>query len=369
MVRGFGHLLDGSATLEPSSMLTMRLAITPNKYREGYQAAAFYRDALERINALPGVRSAVAATALPYSQHSSSRIFTVEGRQPEPGQQPWAMLQAVSPAYFSALHIPLRAGRLLSARDGAESPRVAVINERLARRWFPNEPLPLGKHIKIGPPDVKAPWITIVGVVGDITHDVYDRTPRPTLHLPFVQSPVYWMDIGVRMAGDPMRLVPAVTAAIRSVDAQQPVTDVHTLETSMHHQATGLTYVAVMMGIFGVLALVLASIGVYGVMAYLVSEQTHEIGIRMALGAARTSVLSMLFRRGMLTAAAGLVLGLPVAYAFARLLASLIFGVDATDTTTFAGIPAAMILAATIAVYVPGRRAMRIDPIVALRYE
>jgi putative ABC transport system permease protein len=369
MVRGFGHLLNGSTPLEPETLLTLRLAITETRYKENHQVTGFYRDVLDRLNALPGVHPAVAVTALPYSGHSSGRYFTIEGRIPEPGRQPTAMLQAASPAYFAALHIPLRAGRLLADSDGADSPRVAVISQRLAQRWFPGEPLPLGKRIKLGAADAKNPWITIAGVAGDVTHDVFDRAPRAVLYVPYAQSPNRFMDIGIRTAGDPMRLVPAVSAAIRSVDAEQPITEVRTLLTAMHHQATGLTYVAVMMGIFGVLALVLAAVGVYGVMSYLVSEQTHEIGIRMALGAPRTTVLHMLFRRGLLTAAAGLACGLPVAFFFARLLASLIFGVDAADAVTFIGIPAALLLAAAIAIYVPARRAMRIDPIVALRYE
>jgi putative ABC transport system permease protein len=369
MVKGFGNLLDKSASLEPANLLTFRLALTETKYREDYQVAAFYREVLQRTGALPGVRSVAAVTAMPYSNHSNGRPFTIEGRQPEPGRQPAAMYQLVSPQYFSTLHIPLRAGRLIGDGDGAVAPKVAVISERLAQRWFPNEPLPLGKHIKIGPPEAQGPWITIVGVVGDVIHNVYDRAPHATLYVPYTQAPGRWMDIGIRIAGDPLRLGPAVSAAVRAVDAEQPITDMKTLATAVRRNAVGLTYVAVLMGIFGVLALVLSAIGVYGVMAYLVSEQTHEIGIRMALGASRGTVLSMLFRKGMLTAAAGLAVGLPLAYGFARLMAALIFGVTATDTATFLGIPAALTLAAAIAILVPARRAMRIDPIVALRYE
>jgi putative ABC transport system permease protein len=177
------------------------------------------------------------------------------------------------------------------------------------------------------------------------------------------------MDIGVRAFGDPMRLVPAVTAAIRSVDPEQPITLVATLEALRRDEAFGIDYMAVWMGAFGLLALVLSSIGVYGVMAYLVSEQTHEIGIRMALGAPRENVLGMIFRRGMLTTAIGLAAGLAAAYALARLMASLVWGVTATDPATFIGIALALVAAAALAIYIPARRAMHIDPIVALRYE
>jgi len=183
------------------------------------------------------------------------------------------------------------------------------------------------------------------------------------------QTPVLAMDIGVRTAGDPLRLAPAVTAVIRAVDREQPITDMQTMTKAIHDRAIGLNYLAVMMGVFGVIALGLAAIGVYGVMAFLVSEQTHEIGIRMALGAPRENVLGMVFRRGLTLTAAGLVVGLPLAFALARLVASLIYGVTPSDPVTFTGIPLTLIAAAALAIYIPARRAMKIDPIVALRYE
>jgi putative ABC transport system permease protein len=245
---------------------------------------------------------------------------------------------------------------------------VALISQRMAERWWKSES-PIGKHIRLGGADSKSPWLTIVGVVGDIMHNPYDREPRRTIYVPLPQAPQLWMDIGVRTAGDPLALGPAVRAAIRAVDREQPVTELQTMERAIHNRAIGLNYMAVLMGVFGLLALALSAIGVYGVMAYMVSEQTREIGIRMALGAERENVLAMIFRRGMLTVGAGLVVGLPAAWGFARLMASLVFGVAANDAATFVAIPLALVSAASLAIYIPARRATKIDPIVALRYE
>jgi putative ABC transport system permease protein len=368
MVRGFRAMVDNGAQLQPASLLTLRLAITDNKYREPHQRVGFYRDVLSRIGALPGVRSAAAVTAMPYSGHSNFRTFSIEGSPVEPGNVPRGMYQVASRNYFATVRIPLRAGRLLSESDGPEAPKVALISERMAQTWWPRES-PLGKHIRVGEADSQSPWLTIVGVVGDAAHDTYDRQPRRAIYVPYQQASELWMDIGVRTAGDPLRLASAVTAAIRAVDREQPITNMQTLEKAIHNNAIGLNYMAVLMGIFGVLALVLSAIGVYGVMAYVVAEQTHEIGIRMALGAGRQSVLGMIFRRGLLTITLGLTVGLPAAWGCARLLASLVFGVTAGDAATFIGIPLALLIAASLAIYLPARRAMRIDPIVVLRYE
>jgi putative ABC transport system permease protein len=278
------------------------------------------------------------------------------------------MYQVTTPAYFDLVHIPLVAGRLLTDGDGADAPKVALVSQRMVERWWKNES-PIGQHIRMGGLDSKSPWVTIVGVVGDILGNPYDREPRRTVYVPFSQTPQLWMDIGVRTAGDPLALAPGVRAAVRAVDREQPITDLQTMEKAIHNRAIGLNYMAVLMGVFGVLALCLSAIGVYGVMAYMVSQQTREIGIRMALGAERQNVLAMIFRSGMITIGAGLMVGLPIAWGFARLMASLIFGVTANDSATFISIPLALIAAASLAIYIPARRATKIDPIVSLRYE
>jgi putative ABC transport system permease protein len=373
MVRGFQTLAASGARYEPATMLTLELEISENKYRESYQQAAFYRQVLERTSAIPGVRSAVAAGSMPYNGQPPWRVFTIEGERPEPGDLPSGGYQAVSVNYFETMHIPLLAGRLPSAADGAHTLRAAVISERMARRWWPGGAFPVGRRIQIGVPEEAGRWLTIVGVVGNAPQSVFDREPLPMVYFPYVQSPRTGMDIGIRAGPeghpDPARLVSAVTAAIRSVDPEQPITLVSTLEELRRREALGIDYLAVWMGVFGLLALALSSIGVYGVMAHLVSEQTHEIGIRMALGAPRENVLGTIFRHGLLTTAAGLAAGLAAAYALAKLMASLFWGVTATDPATFIGIVLALAAAAALAIYIPARRAMHIDPIVALRYE
>jgi putative ABC transport system permease protein len=368
MVRGFSTLLNTGKAIEPETLLTLRLAITDNKYHEKPQIVEFYRHVLERIQALPGVRSAAAVTTLPYSDHSEGRDFTIKGRTVDPGDVPNGMYQVSSPEYFATLHVPLRDGRFLLPSDGPTAPPVALISERIAQRWWKNKS-PIGEQIRIGEADSKEPWMTVVGVVGDVSHNPYDRAPRPAIYVPYQQRPALWMDIGVRTAGDPLLLAPAVTAAIHSVDPDQPISEMRSMEKSIHNRAIGLNYVASLMGVFGIIALVLSAIGVYGVMSYMVSEQTRDIGLRMALGAPRGSVLGSVFRRGMTVTAAGLIVGMPLAYALARLMASLIYGVTSTDVLTFVGIPLALIGAAALAIYIPARRAMQIDPIIALRYE
>ena len=368
MVRGFRTLGDQGERRQPDTLLTMRMTLTDKKYHEPFQRVAYYRDVLSGLQRLPGVRTVAAVTALPYAGHSNGRDFTIEGQPADPARVPHGMYQVATPGYFELAHVPLVSGRYLSETDGAGAPKVALVSQSMAARWWKSAS-PIGQHIRLGGADSQSPWLTVVGVVGDMIHNPYDREPRRAIYVPFAQAPQLWMDVGVRTTGDPLAIAPAVRAAIAAVDQEQPISDLETMAKAIHNRAIGLNYMAALMGIFGVMALVLSAVGVYGVMAYTVTEQTHDIGIRLALGAARSNVLTMVFRRGMVTIGAGLAVGLPMAFGFARLMASLVFGVTANDPVTFVSIPLALILAAALAIWVPARRAMRIDPIVALRYE
>jgi putative ABC transport system permease protein len=369
MVRGVGAMLNNTRGFEPATLLTMSLSITENRYPKLSQRARFFRQAIERASAVPGVRAAFAVKSMPYSGHAYGSFFTIENRVPEPGNQPGGLVQVVTPNYFSAMHVPLRRGRFLSPSDGFDSPRVAVIGEHTAQRWWPGEPAPIGSRFRFGSPDIPAEWVTIVGVAADVPHSAFARGPWPVVYVPLEQYPQVYTDLGVRTAGDPRIVESAVVKAIHSVDPDYPIAGVLPFDDLARRQTSGLTYVAVIMGFYGLVALILSSVGVYGVMSYLVSRQTHDIGVRVALGASRGSVLAMVFRRGMVTVAAGMMVGLVAAYAMARLLAQFIFGVPSSDPVTFVGIPLVLAAAAALAIYVPARRATGIDPMVALRYE
>ena len=368
MVRGFQTLVGGSPSVRPASMLTLHLALTENKYRDDRQVAAFYREVLRRVAALPGVRSAAAVTALPYSRHWTMLPVAIEGRPVETGKPTSAQVQSVSPEYFAALFIPLREGRLPGAGDAADRPRVAVVSDRMAHLWWPAGVSPIGRRVQIGAKGPR-PWVTVVGVVGDIEHSLLDRDLSPTVYLPMAQAAERELDIGIRTAVDPASLAPAVRAVVRAVDPELPIANLSTMTELIRQEAFVFVYMAALMGIFGLLALALSAVGVYGVTASAISARTHEIGIRIALGASRGKVLGLLFRSGMLTACVGLGVGLIPAYGLARLMRATVFGVSAVGPGVFVGIPLALAGAAALAIYIPARRAVRMDPMAALRNE
>ena len=273
-----------------------------------------------------------------------------------------AWVQSVTDGYFAALQVPLLAGRLPRGTDLPTTVPVAAVSRGMARRWWPGDAA-IGKRIRTG----NGQWVEIVGIVGDVEHSVLDRSPAPTIYLPFTQAPKSAMDVAVRTATDAASLTPAIRAAVRAADPEQPINNMNTLAEWISQEAFVFVYMAALMGVFGVLALVLSSLGVYGVMSFVVAGQTQEIGIRMALGAERGAVLAMLYRRGMRTALAGLAIGIIPAYGLARLMRAAVFGVSAVSPAVFVGIPLVLAAGAAIAIYVPARRALRIDPMEALR--
>ena len=369
MVTGLRSLLGVRQPYDPQHVLSIQINLPESKYKDRQPRAAFYGQVLEQLRSVPQIESAAIVRSLPYGDGRHIVQLGIEGVPVEKGEYRSAQLETISPNYFSLMRIPLREGRALSERDGAESLPVAVIGESMARRYWPGQS-PLGRRIKAAAAeDAERPWLTIVGVVGEIQYDWLDREPPPVLYQSYKQTPEGWATLAIRAHGDPMGTVAAVRSRVAKVDPDQPLAGIKTLDRVMTDSVLGLSYVAVMMTILGVIALALSAIGVTGLMAYAVTERTHEIGVRLALGAQRDSVLRMLVGRGMLLAGIGLAIGFTGSVFLARLLSSLIFGVSSTDWTTFGGVLAAMAAVAFAASYIPARRAARLDPTIALRHE
>jgi putative ABC transport system permease protein len=291
------------------------------------------------------------------------------------GEQQDAIVQNIAPNYFRMMNIALHDGRLLNDSDGANTKKVVVISESLARRYFPGEN-PLGKHISTGrnPSDTSKtdgehPWWTIVGVVSDVHYSWISKEEVPTIYGSFRQWPPFYTTIMLRTTNDPTHLISAVHAEIAAVDPELPLYNIKPMDRVITESIIGIAYVAAMMAVLGVIALVLASVGVFGVMSYSVSERVHEIGVRMSLGAQTGDIARMVLRSGMVLTVLGLTIGLPIAFALARALSSLLFGVEAADPFSFIGLPLLLAGVAALASYLPARRAARVDPLVALRYE
>jgi len=354
MVRSFRAALDTGPALEPATLLTLHVPISAQRCDE----------LLGRLAAVPGVRSVAAVTALPHSRHWSNQPFTIEGRSPERGHPFTAQVQSVTPAYFETLRIPQLAGRRLSARDDARSPRVAVVSRYMAAKWWPAEAAPIGRHIRLAQGD----WITIAGVVDDIQTSVPDFGPSPTIYLPYAQFPSPETDVVLRVAGAAAPLASPVRTTVHAFDRELPITNLNTMAELIRQESFAYAYMAWLMGIFGLLALGLSAIGVYGMMAHMVAARTHEIGIRVALGARPRGVLRMVFLRGMRIAGLGLGVGLIPALALARLLMAFA-GKLAGPPASLLMVPMVLGAAAALAIYVPARRALRIDPLAALREE
>jgi putative ABC transport system permease protein len=329
-------------------------------------------ETLDKLRALPGVQSAAFVSPMPFSGGNVGSDFRIEGRpRPEPGQEPTANNRSVTSQYFQAIRIPLRKGRYFTEQDQRGGVGVAIINEALANRYFPVED-PIGKyvsHIGANQNDGDPEMWQIIGIVGDVHHSSLTRAATPELYLPFHQNSWSWGNFFVRTTNDPAALTKSFTEAIRMGDTTVPVAKVQPLAQAISDTVAQTRFYTLLFALFGVTGLLLTLTGIYGVISYTVAQQTQEIGIRMALGAQGSDVLKLVIGQGLVLTLVGIGLGLLGALGVTRLMQTLLFGVSATDLVTFAAVAATLIAVALIACYIPARRAAKVDPLVALRYE
>ncbi len=372
LLRSFVHLAQAPLGFQTQDLQTFRVIPRGEKYSQLERRITFYKEAIEKIEALPRVKSASAVTFLPLTQVRGSKGFSIEGRTPfSPGQIPMADYDVVTPGYFQTMRIPLIEGRDFSWDDHSQTRRVIVINESMARTFWPRED-PLSKRIKEGQLDDPAPWLTVVGVAGDIRQFNASTEPRPAMYFPVTQFEDprgVLRDWIVRSSGDSPALAAAIRSVIWSLDKDLPISRVRSMEQVRSASVAPQAFNLLLLGLSGCLALILAAVGLYGVTSYAVAQRSREIGIRMALGAQPRDVRRHVLKEGTRLAMTGLGVGAVAALALSRLIASLLYGITSTDPITFAAVAFVLTIVAVAACWIPARRATRVDPIEALRYE
>lgn len=369
MIKSFRRLLEVNPGFDPEHVLTMQMALPSAKYALPPEKRGFYDQLLARIKALPGIESASVTTALPLTGETFGGPFSIEGLPLDmAGKPPHAHIRAIAPGYFNVMSVPLVAGRDFNQADTNDSIPVVIVNETFARGFFSSGDA-IGKRIKIGAPTSPRPWMQIAGIIKDIKSDGLDAEAIPEMYLPYAQNVGPAMTLVARTANDPAGNVAAIRRAVQETDKDQPVYNIRTMKQLLAQSIAQRRFNMIMLGVFALIALLLAASGIFGLIAYSVAQRTHEIGIRMALGARSNDVLKLIVSEAMLLALMGVGVGLAAALALTRVLASLLYGVNATDPVTFIGVSLLLIIVALLACLIPARRAIKVDPMIALRHE
>ena len=366
LVRSFSRLLRVDPGFDPQNVLTMNVSLPTVKYADAQKQVAFFDELTRRVSALPGVRSAAISAALPLLPKRITPVLP-EGQPEVPlAERPFIIIEAISPAWFKTMRVPLQAGREFTDADKAGSPNVVIVNQALARRYWPNQN-PIGKHIVLG----RQPASEVVGVAVDVKNRGLALDPQVQLYFPFSQIPWGNMNLLVRTATDPHGMVSAVRAQIAAIDSDQPVTNIATVDELMDGSRAQPRFILMLLGVFSAAALVLAIIGIYGVLAYSVAQRRQELGIRLALGAEKSDILRLVVGYGLTLAGAGIMIGLVFALALswvmASVLSAVLYKISTHDLTTFVIAPATFLIIALLASYLPARRATQVDPNEALR--
>jgi putative ABC transport system permease protein len=371
LMRSFARLRSADPGFRPSGLLTLRVPLAGGRNAAPDRRIAFFQQVADRVATLPGVGAVGAVNGLPLTGLGQGSNFAVDGRPaPAPAQRPLGLLRSVTPAYFRTMGIPLVAGRVFADSDTSQAPPVIVVNQTLARRFWPNGN-PLGGRLVVDQNNGRV--AEIVGVVGDVKPERIESQDWPTIYNPYAQVPVTTMTMVVRTAGPkgapPLSLASAVEREVHQLDPDQPVADVRSMEEVSDRAIAGARFNTVLLGVFAQIAFLLAAVGIYGVISCDVSERTHEIGIRVALGAQPADVLKLVLGQGARLAGYGIAAGLAAAFVLTRLMAAMLYGVKATDAYTFVATPVLLGVVALAASYLPSRRALRLDPVTALRHE
>ncbi|HKS40353.1 MAG TPA: ABC transporter permease [Blastocatellia bacterium] len=371
LIRSFNRLQKFDLGFNPNNLLTMRVQLSGSKYRENKQFVDFYRQLIERMESVPGVQSVGATSSIFLSDTPQSTNFTIEGRPIfTDAERIEVPLDAVTTDYFKVMGVPLLRGRIFDDRDQIGTPLTVIVNETFARRFFPDED-PIGKRFMYGEPqEGETPdWRMIVGVVADMRRTGFDKEVRPETFLPQNQFPDNALTIVARTASNPANFANALRSEVWAIDKDQSVFKIETMDETLSEMTSQRRFNMLLLGLFAAVALILAAVGIYGVISYSVTQRTHEIGIRMALGAGQRDVLKLIVGQAMQMAFIGVAIGLVASFFLTRLMSSLLYGVSATDPITFAVISLALSGVALGACAVPARRALKVDPMIALRYE
>ncbi|HWO02380.1 MAG TPA: FtsX-like permease family protein, partial [Blastocatellia bacterium] len=366
LVKSFSRLLNADAGFISDNLLTMNIELF--HFKEPERRAALQREVIARLQQIPGIETVGGASGLPPVTPQRGTSFAVEGQDTATSEENTAYFIGASPDYFRALGTPLIQGRDFDEHDSAGAAKVVIINKTLAGHLFPNED-PIGKRFKLINPEESDEWRSIVGVVGDVKYSGLDDPGEAVVYTPFAQTPFLWSYVMVRTASDGSALIPGIRSAVASVNPKLAALDLKPMREVVSGTVGTPRFNMILLSSFAVLALALAVVGLYGVMSYLVAQRTREIGVRMALGASNADVMKLIVGRGLALAGVGVAVGLVAAFAATRVLNSLLFGVSATDPVTFALVALLLTGVALAASVIPARRAMKVDPMVALRYE
>ena len=369
MIKSFVRLQQVNPGFNPEGILTVQVSPAQTRYGEDHKKVAFQRELLEHLRSLPGVQSAATSSDVPPQNVSDVDVFEVAGQPVPPDQnRPLAERIILSTDYFHVMGIPLLNGRDFERTDDSDAPPVAIINQTMAQRYFPSGDA-VGERVHFGDFGQDAPWITIVGVVGDVKNNGLSAEEALTIYQPFEQSPTVPICIFLRSSSSPESLTAGVRDSVQAIDKELPIANIKTGNQLLYEAVGQPRFHTFLIALFAAVAMLLAAVGIYGVISYSVAQRTHEIGIRLAVGARPQDVLLLVIRQGMVMALIGTGIGLFAAFGLTRLMTSLLFRVSATDPLTFAGVAALLVAVALLACWIPARRATKVDPIVALRYE